>query len=188
MVARSLFVVLAALLLPAPAQAERVTAEVAFHGELIHFSLDARVRAPADAVIAMLHDYENLTNVFPLVQSAERRGRPRARVERVETRMRGCVLFVCQTLRHTLDIEHEGSGRFRGITVPGQSQARFGHFLWRIDQQASDPPLTRIRLDGRFQPELRIPPLIGRPLVRHMLEHELQDSIRRIEDHLGAAP
>ncbi|MGM0554546.1 MAG: SRPBCC family protein [Pseudomonadota bacterium] len=188
MATRPLFVVLAALWLPAPVHAERVDAKVAFHDELVVLSLDARVNASVDAVITLLNDYEHLEDVFPLVRSAERLGSPRPRVERVETQMRGCILFVCRNLRHTLDVEHEGSGRFRGITVPEHSEVLFGHFLWRIDEVTPEPPRTRIRLNGRFQPELRIPPLLGRPLVRHMLEHELQDSIRRIEDHLGATP
>jgi len=144
------------------------------------------VNASAADVTALLHDYDHLDGVFPLVVSSQRLDTPGAGIERVATRMRGCVLFFCRELEHTLDIHEQASGWSRGTTVTTHSDMKFGHFYWHIAAADADRPRTRIRLDGRFQPELHIPPVIGPGLMRRAIERELRASVRRIEDALAA--
>ena len=169
-----------------PVAAAEVVTDVNIDGQVIHFELEAVVNATAADVSAILHDYDHLAGVFPLVVSSQRLDPPHAGVERVATRIRGCILFFCRELSNTLDIREQASGWHRGVSVAAHSDMKFGHFHWRIDPVDAGHPRTRIRLGGRFQPELRMPPVIGAGLMRRVIERELRASVRRVEEALAA--
>lgn len=171
--------------LATPASAPLAPAvEVLFDGLRLDFRLDAVVRAPAQDVRAVIHEYDRLDRVFPLVVESRPLGSPGEGVERVFTRMRGCMLFVCREVGHTLDIRRTQTGWSSGITVPERGRIRRGHFAWNVEERAEAVGHSELQMYGYLEPDFAIPRLLGGPLLRGRLRAELRDSVGRIE---GAA-
>jgi hypothetical protein len=155
--------------------------DVAFDGTRLDFRLDAVVQAPLADVVAVVHDYDRLDRVLPLVVQSRFLGPAEEGVDRVFTLMRGCLLFICREAPHTIDVRRVPGGWSSGITVPALSRVRRGHFSWIIEEDGAGPGHSRIQIYGYFEPDFRVPPLLGPPLVRIWVHSELRDSVGRIE-------
>ncbi len=174
----------AVALVPGALEKSAPAVEVLFDGLRLEFRLDAVVRAPAEDVRAVIHEYDRLDRVFPLVVESRPLGPSGEGVERVFTRMRGCILFVCREIGHTLDIRRTQTGWSSGITVPERGRIRRGHFAWHIEERTAMTGHAELRMYGYLEPDFAIPRVLGGPLLRGWLRAELQDSVGRIE---GAA-
>lgn len=155
--------------------------EVAFDGTRLDFRLDAVVQAPLADVVAVVHDYDRLDRVLPLVVQSRFLGPAEEGVDRVFTLMRGCVLFICREAPHTIDVRRVPGGWSSGITVPALSRVRRGQFSWIIEEDGTGAGHSRIQIYGYLEPDFRVPPLLGPPLVRMWVHSELRDSVGRIE-------
>ncbi|AHE99835.1 SRPBCC family protein [Thioalkalivibrio paradoxus] len=179
------------VLWPMPASGGVSDVHVAFDGARVEFRLDALVDAAADDVRAVVHDYERLDRVFPLVVASRQIEGGESGTERVFTLMRGCILFVCRELEHTIDIREVPGGWSSAVTVPDLSRVRRGQFSWLIEPGAGNPEHARIRIYGFFEPDFRVPRLLGASLVRMRILSELRDSVGNIEraarEHAAAA-
>lgn len=164
-----------------PCAAEEPEIEVAFDGARLEFRLDAAVDAPVRQVDAIVHDYSRLDRVLPLVVESRSLGAVGEGVERVFTRMRGCLLFVCREIEHTFDVRAIRGGWSSGITVPELSRMRRGQFSWLIEPGAAGSGQTRLQIYGYLEPDFAVPRLLGPALVRIWVRSELQASVRRIE-------
>jgi hypothetical protein len=161
------------------AAADGQDVQVRFDGERVEFSLDVVLHAPAAELHRVIHDYDRMSLVFPLVVSSgvladHGDGRRRVRAD-----MEGCVLVFCRRLRHVLDVRQPDEGWSRAVSVPRASDVRAGHFRWRTD--ALDAERTRFRFSGWVEPDVWIPPVIGPVAVRRMVHRSLVDALPRLE-------
>ena len=168
------------LLFPSWAMAEP-DIDVSYDGVRLEFRLDALVQAPLAAVVAVVHDYDRLDRILPLVVESRFLGPAGDGVARVYTLMRGCLLFVCREAPHTIDVRRVHGGWSSGITVPELSRVRRGQFSWRLDQEGEESEPVRVQIYGYVEPDFSVPRLLGPPLVRMWVRSELRDSIARIE-------
>lgn len=178
---RRLFWLMAACLAGLATTVAAEDVEVSFDGARLEFSLDVVVHATAADVMVVVHDYDRLDRVLPLVVESRPVGAVGDGVERVFTLMRGCLLFVCREVVHTVDLRRVPSGWSSGITVPDLSQVRQGEFSWRIDEAEGDASHSRIRMDGFLEPDFRIPALLGSTLVQWWVRGELRQSIGQMQ-------
>jgi hypothetical protein len=155
--------------------------DVAYDGTRLEFRLDAPVQAPLAAVVAVVHDYDRLDRILPLVVESRFLGPAGDGIDRVFTLMRGCLLFVCREGPHTIDVRRVQGGWSSGITVPELSRVRRGQFSWKIEQDAGDSGRVQLQIYGYFEPDFVVPRLLGPPLVRMWVRAELRDSVGRIE-------
>ncbi|MFO8151784.1 SRPBCC family protein [Thioalkalivibrio sp.] len=156
--------------------------DVSFDGSRLEFRLDATMRAPPSQVETVLNDYSRFDRVLPLVVESRSLGEVADGVERVATRMRGCVLFLCREIDHVFDVRAIPGQWSSGITVPELSRIRRGHMSWRIEAQDGDGARSRLQLYGYFEPDFSVPRLLGPPLVRLWVGSELEKSVGRIEE------
>lgn len=152
---------------------------VRFDGERVEFSLDVVLQAPATELDRVIHDYDRMSRVFPLVVSSGVLVDHGDGLRRVRADMEGCVLVFCRRLRHVLDIRQPAEGWSRAVSVPRASDVRAGQFFWRTD--ALDPERTRFRFSGWAEPDVWIPPVIGPVAVRRMVHRSLVDALPRLE-------
>ena len=155
--------------------------DVVYDGIRLEFRLEAPIQAPLAAVVAVVHDYDRLERILPLVVASRFLGPAGDGIERVFTLMRGCLLFVCREGPHTIDVRRVDGGWSSGITVPELSRVRRGQFSWKIGQDGDDSAGARIQMYGYFEPDFGVPRLLGPPLVRMWVRSELRDSVGRIE-------
>lgn len=153
--------------------------EVRFDAERIEINLDVVVNAPEPLVSQIVYDYDHLGKVFPLVSRSHlirEMGDGRARVR---ADLKGCILGICREMLHVMDVVRTDTGWNQGRTVPAQSHVRASEIRWRID--GVNPSQTRLQLSGWVELGRRIPPLIGRPLMRREIRQQLATSAARLE-------
>jgi hypothetical protein len=168
-------------LMPAAALAADADIHVSYDGTRLEFRFDALIRAPEESVQAVLREYDRLDRVFPLVARSRPVASPQAGVERVSTLMRGCILFMCRELPHTVDIRYIPGSWSSAITVPELSRMRRGHVSWRVDPETSGGDHARMQMYGFLEPDIQVPRLLGPPLVRAWVRSEFLENIGRIE-------
>lgn len=172
---------LVSVLFLAPDAVAEPDIEIGFDGSRLEFRLDAVLLAPPEHVEAIVHDYSRLDRVLPLVVESRSLGAAGVGVERVATRMRGCLLFVCREIVHVFDVRAIRGGWSSGITVPELSRVRRGQFSWLIEPGSDDASHSRMQLYGYLEPDFVVPRLLGPALVRIWVRSELESSVRRIE-------
>jgi len=155
--------------------------EVIFDGSRLEFRLDAVLRARLEHVEAIVHDYSRLDRVLPLVVESRSLGAVDEGVERISTRMRGCVLFICKEIDHVFDVRAVLGGWSSSITVPELSRFRRGQFSWLIQPGPENPAHSRMQIYGYLEPDFSVPRLLGPALVRLWVRSELENSVGRIE-------
>lgn len=168
-------------LVVSPCSAAEPEIEVTFDGSRLEFRLDAALDAPVRQVEAIVHDYSRLDRVLPLVVKSRSLGAVGDGVERVFTRMRGCLLFMCREIDHTFDVRAIRGGWSSGITVPELSGIRRGQVSWLIEPGNDGPLQSRLQLYGYLDPEFSVPRLIGPAIVRMWVRSEMKASVGRIE-------
>lgn len=156
--------------------------DVSFDGSRLEFRLDAVVHAPPPQVDAIVHDYSRLDRVLPLVVESRSLGEVDDGVERVATRLRGCLLFVCREVDHVSDVRARPGRWSSGITVPELSRVRRGHMSWLIEEHGGDGAGSRLQLYGYLEPDFAVPRLLGPALVRVWVRSELEKTVGRIEE------
>ena len=174
------WLLLSSLVLASDAVAEP-DIEVGFDGSRMEFRLDAVLLAPSEHVEAIVHDYSRLDRVFPLVVESRSLGAIDEGVERISTRMRGCLLFICKEIDHVFDVRAVVGGWSSSITVPELSRVRRGHLSWLIEPGSENPGHSRMQLYGYLEPDVSVPRLLGPALVRMWVRSELENSVARIE-------
>jgi hypothetical protein len=176
------WLLVAVLGLPADAVAEpEPEVEVAFDGSRLEFRLDAVLLAAPEYVEVIVHDYSRLERVLPLVVESRSLGAAGEGIERIATRMRGCLLFVCREIDHVFDVRAIPVGWSSGVTVPELSRIRRGQMSWMIEPSADNHAHSRMQLYGYLEPDFSVPRLLGPPLVRLWVRAELAASVGRIE-------
>jgi hypothetical protein len=174
------WVLVSVWLLPAAAGAEPEI-EVGFDGSRLEFRMDAALLAPPEHVAAIVHDYSRLDRVLPLVVESRSLGPAGEGLERVFTRMRGCLLFLCRELDHVFDVRAVRGGWSSSITVPELSRFRRGQLAWLIEPGHGNRAHSRMQIYGFLEPDFSVPRLLGPALVRLWVRAELAGSVGRIE-------
>ncbi|WP_245795323.1 cyclase/dehydrase [Thioalkalivibrio denitrificans] len=153
-----------------------------YDGQRLDFHLDVLLSAPEAHVVAVIHDYDRLVLVFPLVVDSGLLEDFGNGVQRVRAHMKGCVLVFCRQLKHVLDVHPSpGAGAWGSArSVPGQSDVRAGHLSWRTE--APSPEQTRLTLSGWLEPDVWVPPLLGPPVVRRAVERHFREAMPRLEE------
>jgi|GEM_PF-801018 len=155
--------------------------QVRYDGVRMDIHLDVLLAAPESGVERVIHDYDRLGLVFPLVVDSGLLEDFGDGVQRVRADMEGCVLIFCRRLRHVLDVGRApGSGAWSSAqSVPGDSDVRAGHLSWRTVAVAEDQ--TRLMLSGWVEPDVWVPPIIGPMAVRRAVERHFRDAMPRLE-------
>ncbi|MFN2348461.1 MAG: cyclase/dehydrase [Thioalkalivibrio sp.] len=155
--------------------------QVRYDGVRMDIHLDVLLAAPESGVARVIHDYERLGLVFPLVVDSGLLVDFGDGVHRVRADMEGCVLIFCRRLRHVLDVRRApGSVAWSSAqSVADESDVRAGHLSWRTEALAENR--TRLVLSGWVEPDVWVPPLIGPMTIRRAVERHFRDAMPRLE-------
>lgn len=152
--------------------------QVRYDGAL-SIDLQALVRAPAKRVGRLLSNYDGLARLVPIVTESRRMPGGPPGTQRVHTRVRGCVLFICASLVNVIDVTHEHEGAYRAVTVPALSDFKSGDVTWSYEPSGR---YTLLRFHARLKPELWLPPLIGPFLIERKIRGQLIQGVRHLEE------
>jgi hypothetical protein len=152
-----------ACLLASPAFALEVSRlDVSFQKDRYIVVFAAQLDAPAEAVGAVLRDYEQYPALDPRITESRVVGSDRPGRIHLFTRMRGCVgTLFCRTMQRIEEVE-ERPGELLATAVLDESDVRIGvtHSEW-----AAHDGGTALGYRLEIMPKFWIPPLFGRRLM-----------------------
>jgi ribosome-associated toxin RatA of RatAB toxin-antitoxin module len=157
------------------AAAKELTIEVEKQGEFITVNASARMQVDPSVAWAVLSDYDHLAQFIPDMKSSRVVSRSGDRVL-VEQRGEISFIFYHQPVEVTLDVVEQPQRRIAARRVDGNIRA----LETRYELELSD---GGIRLDyiGRFTPDFFLPPLIGMPIMRRIVERRFRAMVEEIE-------
>jgi hypothetical protein len=122
----------------------------------------AQLNAPAEAVHAVLTDYDAYPTLDPRIQESRVLGRDGEHAVRLYTRMRGCLgTLLCRTMQRVEDIQ-EMPDELLATAILDQSDVRVG--VTRSEWQAKENG-TQVVYRLEIMPKFWIPPLFGPRLM-----------------------
>ncbi len=142
-------------------------------------TVDTRIRAPAERILAVLKDFDHLTRLHRTVVKSRILNR-RDDQTRVYVRVRGCILFVCRTLTQTLDFKPDPQRNYMVADVdPAHSDFKYGRMQWELQAETSN--VTQLRYQADLVPDFWIPPLIGPWAMKSQLHRMAVDMTEELE-------
>lgn len=96
----------------------------------------------------------------------------------IYTRMEGCLLFYCKSMRRVERLEAERPTHIRTVTLPEQSDFKYSTSEWTLKREGTG---TRMTYELVMVPDFDVPPLIGPWVLKHTLKQGGAHAIDRIE-------
>ena len=164
----------AAQSLPGRAGAQELAIEIERQGEFITVTASARMQVDARIAWEVLSDYDHLAQFIPDMKSSRVVSRSGDRVV-VEQKGEIGFFFYRQPVEVTLEVREQPQRRIVARRIDGNIR----EMETRYELEASD---AGVRLDytGRFTPDFYLPPLIGMPIMRRIVERRFRAMVDEI--------
>jgi len=161
--------------LPQRALAQEVSFEAARQGEFITVSASAKLHADQRVVWEVLSDYDHLAEFIPGLSSSRVLQRS---PDRILVEQKGEIGFLIfrQPVDVTFAVLEQPPRRIVSRGVSGDLKEMES----RYELQASEDGV-RLSYSGRFIPAFTVPPLIGMPIVRSLLERRFRAMVEEIQ-------
>jgi hypothetical protein len=153
---------------------------------------DTFVEAPADAIFAVLIDYDHFNRISSVYKEYGYLEPAPDGTPIVYTRMEGCLMrgFFCTSMRRVERLETKEPHFIRTVTLPEQSDFHYATSEWLLEPQ---PGGTQVTYKLEMEPDFWVPPVIGPWFLKRKLMDGGVRAVNRIErlaralDDVGAA-
>lgn len=179
---------LCALALSASAAVQE-QADIRFHGRTYGYTFVALLDGPADAVRAVITDFDRQYRVNDNIRESRVLERYANGESKRRLLLRHCILVFCFDLDF---VEHVRVSADEIVTtiIPAESTFTDGVARWHI--QTVDATHTRISVTAEQTPRFWIPPVIGPIMLKHVFMTEVAETCANIErlaqaEHAAAA-
>jgi carbon monoxide dehydrogenase subunit G len=135
------------------------------------------LRAPIEAVRALLLDFDRMSQLHGSIQSSELQhifpdGRHRVRVQ-----IEFCILFFYFTLKSIQDFIWN-KHTIRAVILPEKSDFSHGELQWKLVPGNGG---THLQFKAELIPTLLIPPMIGPGLLKSLLLKQARKIVQNVE-------
>ncbi len=168
------FALAAAQVLPRHAGAQEFDIAIERRGEYITVNASVRMQVDARAAWEVLTDYDHLAQFIPDMKSSRVVSRSGDRVL-VEQKGEFGFFFYSQPVDVMLEVLEQAPHRIDARRIAGNIR----ELETRYELQTSDAGL-RFDYTGRFIPAFSLPPLIGMPIVRRIVERRFRAMVDEI--------
>ncbi len=154
------------------------TIEVDYDDGVYRLVSNTFIDAPREAIFEVLTDYERFGRISSTYKEYGFLEPDEDGIPIIFTRMEGCVLFFCVSMRRVERMTVAKPGFIRTDTLPEQSDFRFSTSEWTLEPEESGTSMTY-----RFvmEPDFWVPPLIGPWVLKRRLTRGGVGAINRIE-------
>jgi hypothetical protein len=146
-----------------------------------HLIADTHLNAPPEAIRHVLldfdHDaYQRISEVYKEsgYLQPDSDGTPI-----VYTRVEGCVLFFCRSLRRVERLEVATPTMIRTETLPEQSDFKYAVSEWHLDPEGDG---TKLMYWMDLEPSFWLPPFVGPWFLKRTLLHGAPQAVDKIEE------
>jgi hypothetical protein len=151
--------------------------EISKQDRIYYIDIRFTVAAPADEVIAVLTDYGNPNRLNPDVKVQDVLS-VHGGVSRVLTEVRSCLFVFCRNITIIQDVVVDGL-TIQADIVPEISDFRSGTMRWSVTDMSDN--MSMVEYTAAMEPDVFIPPLIGRALIHNMLEKDVLAAAETLE-------
>jgi ribosome-associated toxin RatA of RatAB toxin-antitoxin module len=157
------------------ASAQEISIRTARDGDFVTVSASALMRVDQRIAWAVLSDYDHLANFIPDVKSSRVVSRDGHKLL-VEQIGEVGFIFYKQAVTVMLEVHEEPLRRITARGVEGNVKGLESHYELHASGE-------EVRLDyaGRFDPDFAVPPLIGMPVMRRVIERRFRAMVEEIQ-------
>lgn len=138
----------------------------------------ANINAPAKYVRFVLTDYTHIYRLNPSIIESEVLDQSDDGSAVVRTRVIACAAYFCEELERVEKVQQLPSGDIYAEIVPELSQFKSGKTLWQIKMVDGR---CEVIYQAEMEPDIFIPPVVGRFLIKKSIRQEMQTSIANLE-------
>jgi hypothetical protein len=146
---------------------------------------DTFLVAPVDSIYAVLIDYENMNRISSVYKEYGYLEPDVDGTPIVYTRMEGCALFYCKSMRRVERLEMDPPYYIRTVTLPEQSDFKYAISEWMLEPEGEG---TRVTYKLEMEPDFWVPPVVGPWFLKRTLMRGGTRAISRIENIANAPP
>jgi hypothetical protein len=139
---------------------------------------DTFLAAPADSIFAVLIDYDRMNQISSVYKEFGYLEPDTDGTPIVYTRMEGCALFYCKSMRRVERLEMQAPHYIRTVVLPEQSDFKYAISEWLLEPQADG---TKVMYRLEMEPNFWVPPLLGPWFLKRMLLKGGARAVERIE-------
>jgi len=163
-----------------PAQQERKSPEIEIMEQSGAYQIKvvAVIDAPASHVLYVLTDYQHIYRLNPSIIENEVVQRHDDGSVNVRTRVVGCAAYFCDELDRVERVRILPSGDLYAEIIPELSEFKSGKTLWQIKSLGEHSEIT---YNSDLEPDVFIPPLLGKFLVKKSIREEMLVSFANLE-------
>jgi hypothetical protein len=154
------------------------TLDVTRTGHRYALVADTFLAAEADAIFAVLVDYDRMDQISSVYKEFGYLEPAADGTPIVYTRMEGCALFYCKSMRRVERLEMQAPHYIRTVTLPEQSDFKYAISEWLLEPVADG---TNVTYKLEMEPDFWVPPVIGPWFLKRTLLKGGSRAIERIE-------
>lgn len=152
--------------------------EIVEQGGIYQIKVVAKIKAPAHYVRYVLTDYTHIYRLNPSIIESEVLKYDDDGSVSVRIKVIGCAAYFCEELTRVEKVRLLPSGDIYAVIDPEQSQFKSGKTHWRIKSLGDYSQVTYI---SDMEPDILIPPVVGKFLIKKSIRHEMQSSFENLE-------
>jgi hypothetical protein len=146
---------------------------------------DTFMAARADAIYAVLIDYENMNRISSVYKEYGYLEPDVDGTPIVFTRMEGCAFVYCKSMRRVERLEMQPPHYIRTVTLPEQSDFKYAVSEWLLEPAGEG---TNVTYKLELEPDFWVPPVLGPWLLKRTLLKGGTRAINRIERLANTPP
>jgi hypothetical protein len=146
---------------------------------------DTFLAARADSIYAVLIDYDNMNRISSVYKEHGYLEPDADGTPIVYTRMEGCALFYCKSMRRVERLEMDPPYYIRTVTLPEQSDFKYAISEWLLEPEGEG---THVTYKLEMEPDFWVPPIVGPWFLKRTLMRGGARAIQRIENIANAPP
>ena len=138
----------------------------------------ANIDASASHVRHVLTDFQHIYRLNPSIIESDVVERHDDESVSVRTKVIGCAAYFCEELERVERVRVLPSGDLLAEIVPEQSQFKSGQTLWSIKSLGDQ---CEVSYSSDIEPDIFIPPVVGKFLIKKSIREEMQISFANLE-------
>lgn len=146
--------------------------------EVYSLHAETRLAASPEAIRAVLTNYEQFGRISSVYKEYGYLDPAPDGTPVVFTRMEGCLLFYCKSMRRVERLEIAERGHIKTVTLPEQSDFKRSVSEWFIEEDGDG---SRMVYTLELVPDFWVPPVIGPWYLKRTLRRGGGDAVDRIE-------
>ena len=146
-----------------------------------HLSADTHLDAAPAAVYEVLLDFDHdrYQRISAVYKESSYLPPDSDGTPLVYTRVEGCLLFYCRSMRRVERLEIVTPNRIRSTALPERSDFKFSTSEWTLEPEGNGTKVT-YRMD--MEPSFWLPPFVGPWFLKRTLLHGAPGAVDRIEE------